>query len=357
MIPGDISALLAVVLREAAANGTLPVAAAGMTAAGTWRSAPAAAGGGPGTYSTFLPFALARLADGTPAAAAALLAARLGAVAGIATAEVTGSGYLTVTVTEAALAGLAPRIVLAGPGCARSGALADTRLAAPPRHDLAVAVSWPQAWRWQGEEAIARLAAAAGAVLTPLRKKAADAPPSRPAGPAGVAAAIEYAGADAVRYALTRTAAGRRTALERAVRARRDLSNPLFAVCLGHAEAAAALRRAADLGVRRAAPGQLRPGLLADPRERELLDVLSWLPERVAGAGRRGRPHELAAYLEQLAAGWADCREGCPALPFGGQPAARTAEMISARLWLADAVRTVLAAGLRLIGVTAPQRL
>src|ERR1700679_4260012 len=40
---------------------------------------------------------------------------------------------------------------------------------------------------------------------------------------------------------------------------------------------------------------------LANQAELMLLDALSWLPERVAIAARRGRPDEFARYLEGLA--------------------------------------------------------
>ncbi len=77
-------------------------------------------GPAPGSYVSDLPF---RLGD-DPRAAAAVLAARLGEQAWIAAAEVTGPGFLTVTVTHATLARLAVRIALAGPACAVSNALA-----------------------------------------------------------------------------------------------------------------------------------------------------------------------------------------------------------------------------------------
>src|SRR4029077_20096389 len=92
----------------------------------------------PGSYTSSLPF---RLDPGDPGKAAARLAARLGDALGgapgrgaelwIAGAEVTGPGFLTVTVTHATLARLAIRIANAGPACAESDALAG-RLVPPP---------------------------------------------------------------------------------------------------------------------------------------------------------------------------------------------------------------------------------
>ena len=57
------------------------------------------------------------------------------------------------------------------------------------------------------------------------------------------------------------------------------------------------------------------------PPELVLVDMMSWLPERVAAAARRRRPAELAAYLENLAGMWLDCADSCPALPFRGRGA------------------------------------
>ena len=81
-----------------------------------------------------------------------------------------------------------------------------------------------------------------------------------------------------------------------------------------------------------------------------LLDALSWLPERVAVAARRGRPDEFARYLEELASAT------IAALICAGYPGnARVAG--TDRLAMAKAARTGLAAGLGLLGVGAPDRL
>ena len=84
-----------------------------------------------------------------------------------------------------------------------------------------------------------------------------------------------------------------------ALLARHVLGNPAYAVRYAHAAAAAVLRWAASLG---SAPDGFQPRLLMAPRELALLDTLSWLPERVAMAARRGRPDEFAGYLVELAA-------------------------------------------------------
>ena len=293
-------------------------------------------GPGPGSYTSSLPF---RLDPGDPREAAARLAARLADELWVARAEVTGPGFVTVTVTHATLARLAVRIAHAGPACAESDALAGRTLPAPRPVPVA---DWPQARAALAAELTVRLAAAAGATINPERARV-PAPASPP--PAPLAEAIHYAGPDAVRFALARMPPGGRPP-EAAVVARHVLANPAYAVRYAHAAAAAVLRWAAELGTR---PAGFTPRLLAEPAELALLDALSWLPERVAGAARRGRPDEFAGYLAELAA-----------RTIGTMSTTRfrkIPDISSERLWLADAARTGLAAGLGLLGIDAPNRL
>src|SRR6266581_152177 len=100
----------------------------------------------PGSYTSSLPF---RLDPGDPRTAAEGLAARLREQLWIAKAEVTGPGFVTVTVTHAGLA------------CAESDALAG-RTIDPARS--APVDSWPRARAALAAELTVRLAAAAGAV-------------------------------------------------------------------------------------------------------------------------------------------------------------------------------------------------
>ncbi len=335
MIPGDIGAEL------------------GLRASGTWRPAPRGAGGGPGTYATSLAFQLADASGRTPGEEAAGLAARLHDADWISAVSVTGGGYLTVTVTPAALASLAVRVPAAGAACAASDALHDTVLSAPDQDGLASAATWRQARQDVAAVITGRLARAAGAKVKSLEVPVRISPATRTA----ASAAVAFAGADAVRYALARTAPGRAGGIDALRCARNDAGNPFFAVRHAHAHAASVARWAADLGLSRGAPEAFRAGALAGPGELELLSIISWLPERAAAAARRRRPDAFLRYLEDLAAAWASCWERCPALPFGGRSAPREAAGTGARLWLAAAAQTALGTALRLAGMVPPARL
>ena len=358
-----------------------------ISSAGTWRPAPLGTAGGPRTYATTVAFRLASGQPGGPAAVAARLAARLRRLDWVETAAVTGGGYLVVTVTAVALARLAVRITEAGPGCARSSALAGTSLTRPAPADLASARTWEEARRRVHAAVTARLAEAAGARLKQDDAKRAAVPdspapvtaaspvtaspatrsspvaPSVVAAPSAVPEAIAYAGADAITYALARLPPGGPARVDAHLAAAHHLGNPAYAVRYAHAHAASALRQAADLGLDRGDAAQFQPRLLTHPSEQALLYELSWLPERAAGATRRVRPDVFVRYLEGLARAYFDAQEACPAAPPGmtvpgvspGEQAA--VQAATARLWLAAASRTALLTGLGLLGVSAPDRL
>jgi arginyl-tRNA synthetase len=375
----DLNAALATAVAAAVASGGLTddggLGADPGLAVGTWRPVPSEVGGGPGSYATTLPFVLAHRLAADPARVAAVLAAALRSMragAEISDISVTGGGYLSFTLTPDTLARLAVRISEAGPGCARSQAMDGVRVSAPRDARLASARDWADAWPRLTAEQGGRLAEAAGAEVTwvPLL------PEKNAPGESGpVAEAVAYAGEDAVRFALSRLAGGPASRLPRdhepgldpRAMAAQHLGNPAYAVRYAHAHAASALRQAADLGLPELDVERFQPCLLAHPSERVLLDAMSWLPERVAGAARRRQPHVVAAYLEDLASRYLDWQEACPVMRPGSvpprpdpRPAGRLpagGELIQARLQLASGARTVLGTGLRLLGIAAPSRM
>ena len=188
-------------------------------AAGTWRPArpgpgtgpgpgigpelgtgPAEPGTGPepGSYATTIPFLLARGTSTGPAEVAAVLAARLETGMGSARPRSRAAAISTYALTQDALAGLAVRIVRAGPGCARSQALRGTELTAPRDAQLAQARNWEEARQRLAAELAGRLAEAAGAQVSWTGPAPASGAPGGP-----VADAVRFAGEDTIRFALS----------------------------------------------------------------------------------------------------------------------------------------------------------
>jgi arginyl-tRNA synthetase len=161
-------------------------------------------------------------------------------------------------------------------------------------------------------------------------------------------------GADAGRYALGRYSADSPIDLDLDMWARRTNDNPVFYVQYAHARIASLLRNAADLGLERGDADTFRPEVLDHEREGDLLGVLGEFPQVIATAAELREPHRVARYLEELAGTYHRFYDECRVLPRGDE---EVTDLHRARLWLVEATRVVLANGLGLLGVTAPERM
>ncbi|HWM05158.1 MAG TPA: arginine--tRNA ligase [Actinophytocola sp.] len=162
---------------------------------------------------------------------------------------------------------------------------------------------------------------------------------------------VEAVGVDAARYALIRSSHASPIDIDLALWSKRTSDNPVFYVQYAHARLASLARNAADLGIS-STGAQL--GLLDHEREGELIRTLGEFPRIVASAAELREPHRLARYLEQLAGAYHRFYDTCRVLPLGDEePGPRHA----ARLALSEATRQVLANGLGLLGVSAPERM
>jgi arginyl-tRNA synthetase len=143
------------------------------------------------------------------------------------------------------------------------------------------------------------------------------------------------------------TAGALRDALVRgvdpALLARRVPENPLFRLQYAHARTVALARNAADLGV------DARPGPLAAPAEIALVRALAEVT-----TARPGEPQRLARHLEALADAVVALPGTCPVLPRGDEP---VTDLHRARLAAVAAARRVLATGLGLLDLSAPDRI
>ena len=165
---------------------------------------------------------------------------------------------------------------------------------------------------------------------------------------------VEAIGADAGRYALARFSTDSMIDLDLDAWAKRTSDNPVFYVQYAHARVSSLLRNAADLGLTVGDPEVFHPELLVDEREGALLGALGEFPRVVATAAELREPHRIARYLEELAGTYHRFYDACRVLPRGDE---EVTDLHRARLWLVEATRVVLANGLALLGVNAPERM
>jgi arginyl-tRNA synthetase len=164
---------------------------------------------------------------------------------------------------------------------------------------------------------------------------------------------VEAVGADAGRYALARYSTDSPIDIDLDLWSKQSQDNPVYYVQYAHARLASILRNAADLGLAPAGD-DFDPGLLSDPREGDLLRALAEFPRVVGQAAELREPHRVARYLEDTAASFHKFYDECRVLPMGDE---QPAPLHAARLLLVAATRQVIANGLGLLGVTAPERM
>lgn len=164
---------------------------------------------------------------------------------------------------------------------------------------------------------------------------------------------VDEVGVDAARYSLIRYPVDSPLLLDLDLLIKRSNDNPVYYVQYAHARISSVLRNAADLGIDWRAT-QFSPELLNHEQESVLLGSLAEYPRVVASAAELREPHRVARYLESLATAYHKFYDSCRVLPRGDD---EIEPVGIARLWLGAATRQVLANGLDLLGVTAPERM
>jgi len=164
---------------------------------------------------------------------------------------------------------------------------------------------------------------------------------------------VEAVGVDAARYSLARSSVDSSIDLDLDLLSTATNENPVFYVQYAHSRTASVGRNAAEAGVRR--EDGFDASLLDHPAESSLLGLLAEFPRVIAQAAELREPHRVARYLETVAGGyhkWYDQKRRV--VPFGDE---QVSDEHRTRLWLNDATRQVLANGLDLLGVSAPERM
>jgi arginyl-tRNA synthetase len=162
---------------------------------------------------------------------------------------------------------------------------------------------------------------------------------------------VDAVGVDATRYSLERASMDSALDVDLDLLTRQSNDNPVFYVQYAHARTAGMRRNHESIGI---GFDVFRPELLTHPTEVELLGVLGEYPRAVSTAAEFRAPHRVARYLEELAGAYHRWYDACRIMPLGDEP---ITDVNRTRAWLNDATRIVLANGLGVLGVSAPDRM
>jgi arginyl-tRNA synthetase len=160
-------------------------------------------------------------------------------------------------------------------------------------------------------------------------------------------AILEQVGGDAIRFFLISRSTTSTIDFDLDLAVKAGNENPVFYVQMAHARCSGVFRQAAAEGVDAAQPNLSLLGADESP----LMLLLLELPDVVSAVARDLEPHRLTFYAQAVAAAWHRYYHDHRIVD-AAQPA-----LSAARLHLAAAVRVTLARTLRLMGMSAPDRM
>lgn len=162
---------------------------------------------------------------------------------------------------------------------------------------------------------------------------------------------VEAIGVDAARYVLIRSSVDSPIDIDLALWSSASSENPVYYVQYAHARLSALARSAVELGL---SPATSHLDLLDHDREGTLMRTIGEFPRVLNTAVSLREPHRVCRYLEDLAGDYHRFYDSCRVLPQGDE---EPGDLHAARLALCAATRQVIANGLQILGVSAPERM
>ncbi|MFF1411379.1 ArgS-related anticodon-binding protein NrtL [Streptomyces sp. NPDC058289] len=332
MTPVDLSRSVVRALRRAVEDGELPAGVVVPERVVVERTRP----GGAGDYASPVAFGVAKGAGVAPRGVAEVLAPRLAGLPGIERVEITGAGFLNFVLAESSVGEYVRSIRADGASYGVTPGERETpRFTDAPAGALREGVVHAAVQRIVSSQGLAGEGVAAVARIAPVAKRDGD-------------VRARY-GADGAAWAML-CVPGHETPVFPAWLLVQDESSEFFRVRYAHARARALTRNAEQLGF------LSEPGEPGEPGEVHgagaLLGALRDHPLVLEAAAHHRAPERLVRQLVVLADALLDFQYHV--LPQGDE---KPSAAHRARLALAEAAGTVLAGGLALLGIDAPDHL
>jgi len=163
---------------------------------------------------------------------------------------------------------------------------------------------------------------------------------------------VDEVGADATRFTFLMQSMDTKQTIDLKLLAEQSMDNPVFYVQMANARIHQLAKNASAAGFERGDLAAADLSLLGTDRELDVLRSLSEFPDVVALACNERAPHKVLTWLRSHAAAFHGFYHDCYVVGDGISP-----ELTTARLWLCEAARVGLAAGLALVGVNAPEQM
>ena len=159
---------------------------------------------------------------------------------------------------------------------------------------------------------------------------------------------VEEVGLDAVRYFFVKTAGDSHMDFDLDLAVSQSNENPVYYAQYAHARISSILRAAGEQGFNASLENL---NLLVAEKEEDVLKKVGAFPQIVADAAKHRTPHRIANYIQELAATFHSFYNAEKVINTDNK------QLTEARLALITAVKTTLANALKLIGVSAPEKM
>ena len=159
---------------------------------------------------------------------------------------------------------------------------------------------------------------------------------------------VEEVGLDAVRYFFVKTAGDSHMDFDLDLAVSQSNENPVYYAQYAHARISSILRAAGEQGFNASLENL---DLLVAEKEEDVLKKVGAFPQIVADAAKHRTPHRIANYIQELAATFHSFYNAEKVINTDNK------DLTEARLALITAVKTTLANALKLIGVSAPEKM
>ncbi|MBA7566407.1 Arginine--tRNA ligase [subsurface metagenome] len=157
-------------------------------------------------------------------------------------------------------------------------------------------------------------------------------------------------GKDAARYNFLMRRSNSHLDFDLEIAKAQSSENPVYYVQYAHARICSIMRNAVEQGYRIPVYGDIRPDLLTTAEERELIKIIDTFPEIVEGSAQALEPHRIPYYINNLASVFHSFYNKHKVV-------SDNAEMTKARLFLIKSIGIVIRNALKLLGVSAPERM
>jgi arginyl-tRNA synthetase len=159
---------------------------------------------------------------------------------------------------------------------------------------------------------------------------------------------MDEVGKDAARFIFLTRRPDAQLEFDLEVAKQQSSDNPVYYVQYAHARLASVFRQAEAQGIERGEIDPARFPLLTLPEEMAILKLLANYPELVEGAAHNREPHRITYFLTELAA-------QLHSYYYKHRFISDDVELTQVRFWLVSGVKAVLAHGLGILGVEAPE--